>query len=303
MGRLNPAAVFCLIFSILAGKGIVGEAAAERTGERLKVFVSIEPQAFFVERVGGEHVDVEVLLPAGQSPRSFEPLPRQLASLARTRAFFRIGVPYEERMLSKISSVVASLEVVDTRKGIEFRHLEEHEDHASSTGSAHSGAGPDPHIWLDPMLVKIQANNICQGLERIDPERAGTYRENLLAFHQELDKLDTRIAGMLAPFTGRAVYVFHPAYGYFTAKYGLRQVAVETGGREPSARELTELIDRMREDRVKVIFIQPEFSGTVVSTLQNALDCSVVRMDPLASDYIRNLEQMAESIARALKGE
>ena len=303
MGRLNTAAVFCLVFSILAGKGIVGAAPAEQTGERIKIFVSIEPQAFFLERVGGEHVDVEVLLPSGQSPRSFEPLPRQLAGLARARAFFRIGVPYEQRMLSKISPVVAGLEVVDTRQGIEFRHLEEHEDHASGTGSVHSHAGPDPHIWLDPMLVKIQANNICQGLERIDPERAGTYRANLLAFHQELDKLDARIAGMLAPFTGRAVYVFHPAYGYYTERYGLRQVAVETGGREPSARELTELIDRMREDSVRIIFIQPEFSGTVVSTLQNALDCSVVRMDPLARDYIRNLEQMAESIARALKGE
>ena len=302
MGRLNPAAVFCLIFSILAGRGVLRAAPAERTGERTKVFVSIEPQAFFVERVGGEHVDVEVLLPAGQSPRSFEPLPRQLAGLARARVFFRIGVPYEDRMLSKISSVLAGLEVLDTRQGIEFRHLEEHEDHASSPGSAHSGGSPDPHIWLDPMLVKIQAKNICEGLGRIDPDHAGTYRSNLLAFQQELDELDARIAGMLAPFKGRAVYVFHPAYGYFTERYGLRQVAVETGGREPSARELAELIKRMREDSVKVIFIEPEFSGTVVNALQNALDCSVVRINPLARDYIRNLEQMAESISRALKG-
>ncbi|MBW1696364.1 MAG: zinc ABC transporter substrate-binding protein [Deltaproteobacteria bacterium] len=301
MGRLNQAAVFCLVFSILAGTLAKTTVSAERTGDRIKVFVSIEPQAFFVEQVGGENVDVEVLLPSGQSPRSFEPLPRQLAELARARVFFRIGVPYEERMLSKISSMFTGLEVVDTRKGIEFRYLDEHGGHAPSSASAHSGEGPDPHIWLDPGLVKIQAKNICEGLGRIDPDHAGAYRSNLLAFNRELDELDARIAGMLAPFRGRAVYVFHPAYGYFTERYGLRQVAVETGGREPSARELAELINRMRQDRVNVIFIQPEFSGTVVSTLQNALDCSAVRINPLAREYIRNLEKMAESISQALK--
>ncbi len=302
MGRLNPAAVFCLIFSVFAGKGTLAPASAQQAGGRIKVFVSIEPQAFFVERVGGDHVDLEVLLPAGQSPRFFEPLPRQLVELARAKVFFRIGVPFEQRMLSKISSMFTGLEVIDTRKGVEFRLIEEGGGHDRGNRNRHEKPSPDPHIWLDPKLVKIQAKNICEGLARIDPEHAENYQANLQAFQQELDRVDARIAGILARFKGKAVYVFHPAYGYFTDSYGLRQVAVETGGREPSARELTDLIQRMRGDSIKVIFMQPEFSGTVVNTLQNALNCSVVRMDPLARDYIRNLVKMAENISQALKG-
>ena len=302
MGRLNQAAVFCLVFSLVAGREAPAQVSAPQPGGRIKAFVSIAPQAFFVERVGGDHVDVEVLLPAGQSPRSFDPLPRQLAELARARVFFSIGVPYEERMLLKISSMFAEIEVVDTRKGIELRPLEQGSGHDHGGGQAHGAEGLDPHIWLDPMLVKVQAKNICRGLEELDPARAATYRANLLTFQQELDELDSRITLTLAPFRGRAVYVFHPAYGYFTGRYGLRQVAVETGGREPSARELAELIDRMRDDPVQVIFIQPEFSGAVVNTLRNALNCTVVRMDPLARDYIPNLERMAVSISRALAG-
>ena len=301
MSRLNPAAVLCLIFSVIAGKGTPAQAFAEQAEGKIKVFVSIQPQAFFVEKVGGEHVDVDILLPAGQSPHSFEPLPRQLVELVRAKVFFRIGVPYEQSLLSKISSIFTGLEVVDTRKGIELRLMQQGGDHDRNNGNRHEKGSPDPHVWLDPKLVKVQAENICEGLRQIDPEHAEDYRSNLLAFKQELDEVDARITGILAPFKGKSIYVFHPAYGYFTDSYGLRQVALETGGREPSARELVDIIGRMSDDSVKVIFIQPEFSGTVVNTLQNALNCRVIRMDPLARDYICNLVKIAENISQALK--
>lgn len=277
-------------FRILALAAWTAALVGNAHGEIVRAFVSIPPQLEFVRKIGGDRVAVEVLLARGQSPHSFDPPPRTVARLGESRFFFRAGVPYEDRLAGRLTELFTGLEVVDTREGIELRDI----------GGGRDGEGDDPHTWLDPKLVKIQTQTICEALIRADRACAATYRANLASYHRELDSLSSEIGGLLAPYRGRSVYVHHPAFGYFLDAFGLGQEAVQLGGREPSARELAALVDKMRAERVRTLFVQPEFPSPVADALSMALDCKVVRIDPLAPDYMDNLRRMAALIAGAL---
>ena len=202
-------------------------------GEKVKipVFVSILPQAYFLERIGGSRVDVEVLIGAGQSPHSYEPTPKQMAKLAAARAFFSIGVPVEKGVLRKIRQSHKQLVIVETQQGITYRYLAGHDqEYGEVHGKDHKSEGkkePDPHIWMAPKLVKIQARNICDALSRLDPAHKQEYAANLKAFEADLDRVDARISRSLAPLKGRKMYVFHPSFGYFADAYGLIQIPIE----------------------------------------------------------------------------
>jgi len=268
---------------------------------RLAVLVSILPQAYFVERVGGERVWVQVLIGPGQNPHAYEPTPAQLRELASARVFFCIGLPFEQAILPRLRDLFGQLEVVDTRAGIVLRQVEcRHSAHAHEH---HDHADFDPHIWLSPRLVKIQARTIADTLARLDPSRAEQYRLNLAAFEADLDALDARVAEMLAPVRGRQMFVFHPAFGYFADEYGLEQVAVEVEGKEPSAKELAALIERARQVGARAIFVQPQFSTRSAEALARQIGAAVLPLDDLPRDYLAGMEALAAQVRRGLLGE
>jgi zinc transport system substrate-binding protein len=314
---------------------------------RTGVYVSIPPQAYIVERVGGQRVDVGVLIGAGQSPHTFEPTPRQMAAISRARVYFSIGAPFERRILQRLAETSPGVNVVDTGAGVPRRMMEAalpigdaadrgevdqqshderggeraahddehavgaqaaHDEHAAGEqlahdDHAHAVGEPDPHIWLAPVLVKIQARHIRDALTRASPEHAGEFDDNLRRFEADLDALDAEIAALLAPYRGRAVLVFHPAYGYFTDAYGLRQVAVEAEGKSPGPRQLAELVAAARARRARVIFIQPQISAQKAETVAQEIGARVVPIDPLERDYMNNLRHMAQAIAATLAEE
>ena len=286
MARSWFRALFALSLAALVSCG----GSHERTpGGKLRVFVSIEPQAFFVQKVGDGLVEVEVLVRPGQSPATYAPTPQQVVRLSQADVYFRIGVPFEGALLSKLAGTAERLRIVDTRRGIELRRL------------GGDPNGPlDPHVWMSPRLVKVQARTICDELCRLDPAHADQFRENLAAFLTALDALDARIAKALAPLRGEAVLVFHPAYGYFTDAYGLRQVAMEAGGKAPGAKRLVELIEWAKKERVKVVFVQPQFSERTARAVAEAIGAVVIPLDPLARDYLANMERIARAVERAL---
>jgi len=288
VGLLKKSIPFILTVACILHSNEICNANGE--SGKLHVFVSILPQAYFVERVGGTHVEVEVLVGPGQSPATFEPTPQQMTKLSQTSVYFSIGVPFEKRLVEKIQATLTNLRIIDTRQGIKLRTMQDE----------HHGGSSDPHIWLNPNLVKIQATTICDELCRLDPQNAAEYRKNLKAFKTDLHEVDTRIAQMLAPLRGRKFYVFHPSFGYFADAYGLTQVAVEMEGKEPGAKELASLINQAIEDSVKVIFVQPQFSARSTEAVAEAIGGVVVLIDPLAKDYLQNLEDIAEKIVRVL---
>lgn len=211
--------------------------------------------------------------------------------------YFRVGVPFEERLMKKITDTMPGLAVVDTRQGIDLRRMEggHHGDHSHQAGAA------DPHTWLDPRLAMVQARTIHDALAQLLPQSTTELQDGLDRLTAELQQIDHRLAEALEPLRGRSIYVFHPAYGYLTDAYGLTQVAVQIEGKEPSAKMLADLIAGARRDGVKAIFHQPQFSRSSVETLALEIGGTAVALDPLAEDYLANLEQMATVISDNLK--
>ncbi len=264
--------------------------AADSAG--LDVFVSILPQAYFVERVGGDRVEVDVLVGPGLAPETFEPTPRQITRLWSADVFFRIGIPFEEGVVEKIADAHKKLTIVDTRQGVPLRYFE----HSHHHGHAHRHTNADPHIWLSPQNVKIQAATICETLCRLAPHNREEFEKNLAEFHDDLEKTHQHIQEMLAPYKGKPFYVFHPAFGYLGDAYGLEQVAVETEGHEPSPRQLVRLVERAQSDSITTIFVQPQRKEHHAAALAREIGGDVVRLDPLAGDYLSNLHDMAKAI-------
>jgi zinc transport system substrate-binding protein len=273
------------------------------SAEPLLVFVSVLPEKTFVEKVGGEHVQVQAMVRPGHSPHTYEPTPHQIAALAQTALYVRIGVPFENAWMARIHSANRDMRVLDARAGIDLRPIEAHE-HAGAAPEpkgAHQGAIElDPHVWTSPPLVKRMARNIRDALTDLDPAHRDDYARNYAAFAAELDALDGEIRSLLKDVRGGRFMVFHPAWGYFAETYGLTQVPIEKEGKEPGARALTALIEQARREHVKVIFVQPQFSRRYAEQVARAIGGRVVAIDPLAPDYTDNLRRAARSIAEAL---
>lgn len=253
----------------------------------VKVFVSVPPQKYFVERVGGNRVRVSVLIPPGADPHTFEPRPASMVELSQARAWFTIGVPFEDNLLPRVAPMNPELEIVRTEKGI------------VRTESAHGGA--DPHIWLSPRLVKSQAENILAGLIKADPVGERIYRSNARRFQAELDALDREFKTLFAPAREKSFLVFHPSWGYLAADYGLRQIAIEVEGKEPKGAELSRIIDLAKEKRIRVIFVEPQFSSRSAGTIAESIGAKVVTADPLAANWADNLRKAARAFSQAAR--
>ncbi len=215
--------------------------------------------------------------------------------------------------MPKVQAVAPNTLVVDVRKGVMLRTMESGRennlnDHLSRHTDSHDGephhtetGGKDPHIWLDPMIVKIQARTMCDALVQHDPAGKDYYEANLGAFLHDLDVLHASMTKALAPINGEVIFVFHPAFGYLCDAFGLKQMAVELEGKAPKGRELTRFIKKAKSKNVRVIFVQPQFDRNTAQKIAIAINGAVLPIDPLAFDYIANMEKIANTIAQTLK--
>ncbi len=275
----------------LLGTGAI--TAAETSDPPVSVFVSILPQSYFVERIGGSRVNVEVLVGPGHSPATYEPTPRQMGKLEYADVFFSIGVPFERTLLSKLAGQRSQPPIVATGESPATDQLKEHDhDHAH-----HHHEGIDPHTWLAVNQAAAQADTICATLCRIDPAGADMYRAGLVTLQADLHRVHQQNRALLESYQGRKFFVFHPAFGHFAQEHGLVQIAVEAGGHEPGARHLAELIDQARSLDIKHIIVQPQFSRQTAQTIAQALGAAVVELDPLARGYLDNLTHIATTLA------
>lgn len=268
--------------------------------EPLSVFVSVLPQKTFVEKVGGNHVEVRALVRPGHSPATYDPTPEQISALASARLYVRTGVPFENAWMERIRSANPSLKVLDARDGIDMRTFA-HGEHGHGDGES-SELEQDPHIWTSPPLVARMAGNIRDALTELDPEHGEDYSRNHDAFAGELAALDGEIRTLLAAAKSRWFMVYHPAWGYFADTYGLTQVPIENEGKEPGARRIAGLIDQARREGVRVIFVQPQFNRKSAQQIAHAIGGRVVAIDPLSPDYVDNLREVARQIADAGNG-
>ncbi len=297
-----------LAFVLILGSCSRNNSSDDASG-KISVFVSILPQKSFVEKISGGRVDVKVMVPPGKSPATYEPTPRQIVDLGAAKLFFSIGVAFENAFIPTIQSSLPGLQIVPTDAGIEKRHIEGHthdeeaaeEDSAEDEHDEDEEEAPDPHIWMDPLLVKIQAETIRDALIRIDPAGEDVYRRGFADFASELDSLHAELTDLLAPFAGETLFVYHPAFGYFCDRYGLEQAAIETGGKEPSPAQLEEVVEHALEEGVQLIFVQPEFPEKSARAVADAIHGAVVPVAPLSEDYFASMQALGREAAEGLK--
>lgn len=297
------ACIFCGVFLIFClSKGNVYAESTKSGMEKIKVFVSILPQAYFVERVGGDRVDISVMVGPGQSPATYEPMPRQMVKLGKAKLFFRIGVPFEDVWMDRISKANPTMKIIDTRRGIKLLPMKtrHHRGPKQHVGRKKGGL-KDPHIWISIRLVKIQAQNICDALINLDQDNKGYYQNKLRVFINDLNNLDAEIVESMKGIRARKFMAFHPAWGYFARDYGLEQIPIEIGGKEPGARELANLIEEAKNDGIKIIFVQKQFSEKSAEAIAAAIKGRIIQIDPLAKDYLNNMKMIAETFRRAIQ--
>ncbi len=278
-----------------------------KTG-KLVVAVSIQPQAGFVKAVGGDKVDVVVMVPPGASPHTYEVTSDQMVQLSKAKMYAKVGSPVEFELawMDKLIDINKDMLVVDCSEGISFIESEEHEhedadDHEGESEEDHHHTGLDPHIWLSIKNATIMTQNICDGLVQVDPANRAYYEKNRADYQKQLDELDTELTDDLQGVATPAFIVFHPSFGYFARDYGLQQIPVETGGKEPEADHLIRVIEEAKEHGITVVFVSPQYNTKSAEMIAREIGGQVVAIDPLAEDFVRNMNAIKEAMKQAMK--
>ncbi len=261
------------------------------------VSVSILPQKYFINQICGDLCDTEVMISKGSSPATYEPKPKQMLALQKSIAYFAIGVGYEKNWLEKFKKIYPNLTIVKTQKGIKKSSLTHHHDsfHGNDFDKEN---GLDPHIWLDPILVKIQAENIANALISLLPRHEVLFKKNLQDFLQRLDKINIQISQFFEGKKNKTFLLYHPSWGYFAKRYGLTQIAIETEGKEPKAKDLQNFIVKYKD--FKAIFVQPQFSLKSAKLIANAIGCEVKILDILSQNWEEEMLKNAKIISHYL---
>jgi len=274
-------------------------------GEKLLIYTSIQPVAFIASKIAGRYAEVKALIPPGKSPHSFTLLASDLSAMSKAKFFFSVRLPFEEFKLEKAFKDSAT-KWVDITKGIQFQRIDESGNaDCGHDHDAHKDAAElmDPHIWLNPENDMILARNVCDLLSKTMPQHAQYFELNFKNFTRCLIALDSKLAKMLKPFKGEIFLVYHPAFGYFAKRYGLRQEAIELGGKSPTAKHLQMVISLALKKKVRIVFVQPEFNRKAANLIAKTIKGTVIKLDPLAYNLIDNYMIFAAKIQTAMKAE
>lgn len=278
-------------FFLLMAAATAGCTGVDRQdGGEIVVAVTIPPEQEFVERVGGDHVRVILLVPPGADPHTYEPSPGILADVAGADMYAVVGSGIEFELIwqEKIAALNPDMLIVDSSRGIDL-----------ITGGDGDRGRPDPHIWTSPKNAEVMVGNIRDGLIAVDPENAADYRRNADAYLEELDALDAEVAGAFAEPGVKTVMVLHSSWAYLARDYGFTEVPVENEGKEPSPQRIEHLIRQAEEEHIRVIFASPEHSVRSAEVIADAIGGRVVLVSPLEEDYLSNTRHAATAFAES----
>ena len=279
------------IFSLLIA-GFLSACSPQPASQEKTLYVSILPIRSLVKEIVGEDFRIEVLVPPGASPETFEPTPRQFIGLNEAQLVFNVGLlEFETALLDKIED---RTKIVDLSRGIV--RIEGSCAHAGRNGSDHAH-GVDPHVWTSPRALQRMAENAYEAINASWPDSA-KYTTNHARLQEELRQLDLRTAEKIARSGIRYFIIYHPALTYYARDYGLRQEAVEADGKEPSAKRLTALIRQARKDGIGRILYQSQFPVSVVETIARDIGAECTEIDPLREDAIANIDSITDLIVR-----
>jgi len=260
---------------------LFGCADIRSTNDRT-IFVSIAPLKFIVNEITGDDFDIEVLVPSGASPETFEPTPKQFIALNKSQLIMNVGlIDFEQNLISKISD---REKIVDLSRGVETvagNCSHNHHGH-------HCHHGVDPHIWSSPKILKIMARNAYEAIHAIYPDSAKYYTA-YQHLNKRFNEFDTEIKELCDKSVNRYFIIYHPALTYLARDYGIEQIAIEHEGKEPSVKRLANIINKARTDKVRRVFYQSQFPRSSVEAIAADIDAEPTEIDPLQENVIENL--------------
>ena len=264
-------------------------------GQKPVVVVPIPPYTGVVKRLAGDAVEIETLAGPGDDPHFFSPTPKQVARVNGASVYFTVGMPFEMEILEALKDSAPDLKVVDLTRGLEMLEAD-HTGHDHGDDHDH-GHESDPHVWLAPEMLMKQAHTMHEVLEALlGEDHSGTVHENSDGLNSDLAILHRELQSKLADSKGEAFYVYHGAFAYFAKSYGLEQKAIQMGGKSPEPKKLTGIIEQAKKEGVKTIFVQPQFDQSSAKAIAEAIGGTVVSINPLAEDYVKNLKEIADAI-------
>lgn len=289
-----PCRLFSLILLLFLGilSGCTNR-KDDRSG-RVQVIASIEPLAYFVDRIGGDRVSVSVMVPAGANPHSYEPTPKQMALLGRSALFVKAGsgVEFELDWLRRLLDLNRDIAVCNASEGVRLLSMGE---------TAHEHGNLDPHFWLSPANARLIAANVERSLATVDPAGKSYYAANRAVLDKELESLDREIRQRLSGLKARHFLVFHPAWGYFAHEYGLVQIAAEEEGKTLTPKQMERVITLARTEGIRVVYVAPQFSTVQAAAIARDIGGRSVTVDPLSRDYQKNLRLASEAFVRSMQ--
>lgn len=256
------------------------------------ILVSIPPHKFFVEKIAGDTATVNFIVPAGASAHTYEPTPKQMIQASTAAMWFRMGEPFEDKIIPALKGYNPSMKIVDLRKGLDLIKTDPSKGHTCCHHHAF-----DPHFWLSARLAKIQAQTIAEALISAYPQHKSLYEERLNKFVTELTQLDNEIADILKNIQNRNILVSHPAYAYFCRDYDLTQYSIEFEGKDPTPKQLNNILNLARNLHIKTIFIQQQYSSKGARLIASEIGAKVVNLDPYAEQYIDCMLKIAHAFS------
>lgn len=271
--------------------------------QKLTVTVSILPQKWFADQIGGDRIRTQAMVGSGDDPHTYEPSPQQMTALADSDLYFTIGVEFEEVWMPRFETSNPAMKVVDSAEGIERipAEFEHHHGEAETEEHAHGVEEDDPHIWFSPPRMKQMTQNMARAMQAADPQNAEYYRANLENLLKTIDAVDAEVRSKLADAKRDHFMVVHPAWGYVAEEYGLRMLSVEIGGSEPAPETLAQIISLAKQYEINTLVIEKGSNARLAASIaEQAGIADIVEWDPMAYDWSVNMRIIADTLQKAL---
>lgn len=261
---------FLLILSACGGQ--------VKTGQRI-ISVSIAPFGYFTEQIAGGNFTVNVMVPAGSNPHIYEPYPDQIEKLRRSEAYISNGyLGFEMTWMDRFSEINGTMRNLNLGESID--PIENHHHHEGE----HS-EGADPHYWVSPLCAMKMASSVRDFLTELDPANREEYERNYQALTDKIRQVDSLARELSVMGGSRTFIIYHPNLAYLARDYGLKEIAVEHEGKEPSPSQFRELIDIAKRENIKIIMVQREYDPRNARAVADETGGRVEIIDPLSGDW------------------
>ena len=263
------------------------------------VTVSILPQKYFIEKIATNTIEVNVMIPPGASPVTYEPTPKQMKELSSSSVYFRIGhIEFEKSWMKKLQDINPKMDIINISKTANLIEPD-HKHEGVHNHEGHHYHGVDPHIWLSPKEVKKQTEIVYKYFINKYPKSEPEITNNYESFKEEIDSLDLFITDKLKPFKGKKFLIYHPALTYLARDYGLEQITIEIDGKEPTPANIQRIIDTAIKENIKIVFVQKQFNTNNAEVIAQEIKGRVVQIDPLAENWGENIKLITDEIVKS----